>query len=126
MSETKWGVWRSDGVWTLQRGTREPWVAKDKADAEREARSMNEFATATQFGETYEARELGTVKVPPARPSACTCDWSTESRIRCPLHSSLRSTPIWCDVHQHYKWCEHNGGIMGATGYEAPPLRPRS
>ena len=58
MSETKWGVWRSDGVWTLQRGTREPWVAEDKADAEREARSMNEFATATQFGETYEAREL--------------------------------------------------------------------
>jgi hypothetical protein len=27
----------------------------------------------------------------------------------------------WCEVHQHFKWCEHNGGVTGATGYEAPP-----
>jgi hypothetical protein len=28
--------------------------------------------------------------------------------------------PAYCAVHQHYKWCEHNGGVMGATGYGAP------
>lgn len=27
----------------------------------------------------------------------------------------------WCPLHQHYKWCEHNGGVLGGTGYEAPP-----
>jgi hypothetical protein len=26
----------------------------------------------------------------------------------------------YCETHQHYKWCEHNGGVMGPTGYEAP------
>lgn len=31
-----------------------------------------------------------------------------------------RSTPEWCPVHQHYKWCEHNGGVLGVTGHEAP------
>jgi hypothetical protein len=29
--------------------------------------------------------------------------------------------PRWCGIHQHYKWCGHNGGVMGKTGYEAPP-----
>jgi hypothetical protein len=28
--------------------------------------------------------------------------------------------PMWCDIHQHYKWCEHNGGVMGPTGWEKP------
>uniref|UniRef100_A0A6M3JJP9 Uncharacterized protein n=1 Tax=viral metagenome TaxID=1070528 RepID=A0A6M3JJP9_9ZZZZ len=28
--------------------------------------------------------------------------------------------PTWCYIHQHHKWCEHNGGVMGPTGYEAP------
>ena len=54
----RWGVWRSDGEWCLQRVTREPWVAESKEDAEREAREMNSFATATMYGETYEARML--------------------------------------------------------------------
>ena len=26
----------------------------------------------------------------------------------------------WCPIHQHYKWCEHNGGVMGPTGWEKP------
>lgn len=30
------------------------------------------------------------------------------------------ATPKWCNVHQHHKWCEHNGGVMGPTGYAAP------
>jgi hypothetical protein len=54
----RWGVWRSDGQWMLQRGTRAPWVAESKSDAEREAREMNEFASATMYSETYEARAL--------------------------------------------------------------------
>jgi hypothetical protein len=28
--------------------------------------------------------------------------------------------PTYCEIHQHAKWCEHNGGVMGATGWEAP------
>lgn len=28
--------------------------------------------------------------------------------------------PAYCPVHQHSKWCKHNGGVMGPTGYEAP------
>lgn len=32
-----------------------------------------------------------------------------------------RSTEApFCEVHQHYKWCQHNGGILGKTGYEPP------
>ena len=27
--------------------------------------------------------------------------------------------PTYCEIHQHTKWCEHNGGVMGATGWEA-------
>jgi hypothetical protein len=30
--------------------------------------------------------------------------------------------PAYCDIHQHYKWCEHNGGVLGSTGYEAPTV----
>lgn len=29
-------------------------------------------------------------------------------------------SPSWCEVHQSNKWCEHNGGVMGKTGWEAP------
>ena len=28
--------------------------------------------------------------------------------------------PAWCEIHQHHKWCEHNGGKMGPTGWEKP------
>ena len=28
--------------------------------------------------------------------------------------------PTYCEIHQHTKWCKHNGGVMGATGWEAP------
>jgi hypothetical protein len=35
-----------------------------------------------------------------------------------PLHEC--ATPAYCQIHQHHKWCEHNGGVMGPTGYEAP------
>ena len=31
--------------------------------------------------------------------------------------------PKWCNVHQHHKWCEHNGGVMGPTGYAAPDVQ---
>lgn len=33
------------------------------------------------------------------------------------------ATPKWCNVHQHHKWCEHNGGVMGPTGYAAPDVQ---
>lgn len=37
------------------------------------------------------------------------------------LRAALRKTdPAWCSTHQHYKWCEHNGGVMGPTGWERP------
>ena len=29
--------------------------------------------------------------------------------------------PSYCEIHQHYKWCEHNGGVMGANGWRSPP-----
>ena len=32
----------------------------------------------------------------------------------------IYNLPTWCDIHQHYKWCEHNGGVMGPTGWEMP------
>jgi hypothetical protein len=28
--------------------------------------------------------------------------------------------PAWCPIHEHHKWCEHNGGVMGPNGWEAP------
>lgn len=33
-------------------------------------------------------------------------------------------SPKWCEIHQHYKWCQHNGGVMGPTGYAAPDIDP--
>lgn len=30
------------------------------------------------------------------------------------------TVPKHCLIHQSSKWCEHNGGVLGATGYEAP------
>lgn len=36
--------------------------------------------------------------------------------------------PDWCQVHQHFKWCEHNGGTETAIGWQSPtdsePSRP--
>jgi len=70
----RWGVWRSDEQWVLQRVTREPWVAKNEADAVREAVEMTRFAIVTSSHEgyleayTYEARRLSsTPSAPPAR-----------------------------------------------------------
>jgi hypothetical protein len=34
---------------------------------------------------------------------------------------ALARDPVWCGIHQHFKWCEHNGGVLGPTGHEAPP-----
>ncbi len=28
--------------------------------------------------------------------------------------------PAWCPIHQHHKWCEHNGGVMSAGGWVDP------
>lgn len=41
------------------------------------------------------------------------------------LRTSARNEPTYCSVHQHYKWCKHNGGVMGSSGYEAPILKDR-
>lgn len=55
----QWGVWRSDGEWVLQRGTRAPWVAKNKSDAQDTAKEMTHFAAETGAPElVYEARAL--------------------------------------------------------------------
>lgn len=32
----------------------------------------------------------------------------------------MADEPAWCDVHQHHKWCEHNGGAMDAAGEWGP------
>ena len=32
----------------------------------------------------------------------------------------IYNLPAWCEIHQHHKWCEHNGGKMGPTGWEKP------
>lgn len=36
-------------------------------------------------------------------------------------------TPAYCETHQSHAWCNHNGGRLGATGYERPrpPRIPR-
>lgn len=34
--------------------------------------------------------------------------------------------PAYCEIHQHYKWCEHNGGVMGPTGHESPTRAARA
>jgi hypothetical protein len=31
-----------------------------------------------------------------------------------------RLAPEWCPVHQHYKWCTHNGGKLGPDGWGPP------
>lgn len=35
-----------------------------------------------------------------------------------------RRRPKWCNIHQHYKWCEHNGGVISANrpGGYGPPI----
>jgi len=30
------------------------------------------------------------------------------------------SGPKYCLVHQHHKWCNHNGGVRGVNGYGPP------
>lgn len=27
---------------------------------------------------------------------------------------------MWCPAHQHHKWCEHNGGVLSDSGWQAP------
>lgn len=36
------------------------------------------------------------------------------------LASGVTAAPTWCPIHEHYKWCEHNGGVMGPNGWQAP------
>jgi hypothetical protein len=52
MTTERWGVWRSDGLWVLERRTHEPWVAESREDAERQALEMTEFSEATGGGFT--------------------------------------------------------------------------
>ncbi|WP_158881935.1 hypothetical protein [Amycolatopsis anabasis] len=33
------------------------------------------------------------------------------------------AAPEYCPLHQHYKWCDHNGGALAESGYEAPDGR---
>lgn len=33
----------------------------------------------------------------------------------------VTADPTWCPIHEHYKWCEHNGGVMGPNGWQARP-----
>jgi hypothetical protein len=28
--------------------------------------------------------------------------------------------PTWCPVHQHFKWCQHNGGVKREDGSYGP------
>lgn len=34
--------------------------------------------------------------------------------------------PAYCPIHQHYKWCDHNGGVLGSTGYADVHARVRA
>lgn len=34
--------------------------------------------------------------------------------------NGVPTSPAWCPIHEHYKWCEHNGGVMGPNGWRAP------
>lgn len=45
--------------------------------------------------------------------------WECETCGR-ELGELLDAMPAYCPIHEHYKWCEHNGGVMGVTGWEAP------
>lgn len=40
--------------------------------------------------------------------------------------AGVRVNPAWCPVHEHYKWCEHNGGVLGPNGWQAPSGVPAS
>ena len=31
--------------------------------------------------------------------------------------------PDYCPIHQHFKWCEHNGGVNTKDGWKAPDQR---
>jgi hypothetical protein len=28
--------------------------------------------------------------------------------------------PTYCPLHQHYKWCDHNGGVLTPNGFKSP------
>jgi hypothetical protein len=34
--------------------------------------------------------------------------------------------PTYCEIHEHHKWCQHNGGVMGPGGWESPSGRSRT
>ena len=53
--------------------------------------------------------------------------WREEAALAEPEDDALtaaymlgRHDSKWCPIHQHHKWCEHNGGVMGPTGWEKP------
>lgn len=37
----------------------------------------------------------------------------------------MSAEPQWCEIHQHSKWCGHNGGVRMADGWRAPGEAPR-
>lgn len=39
------------------------------------------------------------------------------------FHGPGERNPAWCEIHQHSKWCEHNGGVMGLSGWERQSKR---
>jgi hypothetical protein len=58
--------------------------------------------------------------------------WYDVTRVPDPLTPQQRAereafirgpAPAYCPVHQHYKWCEHNGGVPGPAGYGRPPAQ---
>ena len=49
---------------------------------------------------------------------------SRDDQSAAPLTAPVR--PAFRPIEQHWKWCKHNGGVMGETGYEAPQRLRRS
>lgn len=51
--------------------------------------------------------------------------WEAARRaLSVPLPGPRYLQPSYCNVHQHFKWCEHNGGEPGPHGYTAPLSHP--
>lgn len=74
-------------------------------------------------------REAAAMRSPLPEEARCeACEIEAEGGPPCVRHDAdgpgpvgpPRPTPAYCQAHQHYKWCEHNGGVLGPTGYEAP------
>lgn len=38
---------------------------------------------------------------------------------------NVTAPPAYCAIHQHNKWCKHNGGVMSSSGYVHPSIRIR-